>query len=109
MKLTNAQIFDLAFSLEELVEQKLPVKLAFALSQMFLTLENHRRSIALVIEKLPKNENGVPHEQSFSELLAIENEVAIEPIESSVLFEALDSMTPKQAMAMLPILKKEAV
>ncbi len=152
MKLTNAQIFDLACSLEGLMEQTLPVKLAFQISQIFLSLESLRRSIALVIEKLPKGENGVPEEEPFTELLAIENEVAIEPIDflsleslrrsialvieklpkgengvpeeepftellaienevaiepidSAELFKALDTMTPRQAMALVPILK----
>ena len=105
MKLTNAQIFDLACSLEGLMEQTLPVKLAFQISQIFLSLESLRRSIALVIEKLPKGENGVPEEEPFTELLAIENEVAIEPIDSIELFKALDIMTPRQAMALVPILK----
>lgn len=106
MKLTNAQIFDLAYSLEELMEKQLPVKLAFRLSKIFLTLESHRRSIALVVERLPRDENGVPQSEPFTELLAIENEVAIEAINSDEFFQAISSMTPKQAMAMLPIMKE---
>ncbi len=43
--------------------------------------------------------------RTFTELLAIENEVAIEPIDSEELFKALDTMTPRQAMALVPILK----
>lgn len=106
MKLTNAQVFDLAQSLEGLMEQSLPVQLAFQISQIFLSLESLRRSIALVVEKLPKSENGIPEEEPFTELLAIENEVPIEPIDSSALFQALETMTPRQAMALTPILKE---
>ena len=87
------------------MEQTLPVKLAFQLSQIFLSLESLRRSIALVIEKLPKDENGIPEEKPFAELLAIENEVSIDPIDSAELFKSLNTMTPRQAMALLPILK----
>lgn len=105
MKLTNAQIFDLACSLEGLMEQTLPVKLAFQLSQIFLSLESLRRSIALVIEKLPKGENGIPEEGPFAELLAIENEVSIDPIDSAELFKSINTMTPRQAMSLMPILK----
>lgn len=106
MKLSNVQIFDLASTLESLMERTLPVKLAFQLSRMYLTLESHRRSIALVIQKLPKNAEGVPEEDAFRELLEIVNEVAINPIESDFLFEALDSITPREAMALLPIMKE---
>ncbi len=109
MKLSNAQIFDLAFSLEGLMEKQLPVKTAYRLSQIFLKLESHRRSIALVIEKLPKNEEGMPEQQGFQELLEIENEIDIEPIDSGALFESLDSITPKEMMALLPILKEGGV
>ncbi|MEY8380387.1 hypothetical protein [Ileibacterium valens] len=70
-----------------------------------LSLESLRRSIALVIEKLPKGKNGVPEEEPFTELLAIENEVAINPIDSEELFKAMDTITPRQAMALVPILK----
>lgn len=106
MKLSNAQIFDLACSLESLMEHSLPVKLAFRLSRMYLTLESHRRSIALVIEKLPKGKDGVPEKESFMELLAIENDVAIEPVDSKEFFEALDFMTPREALSLLPVLKE---
>lgn len=106
MKLSNAQIFDLAFSLEGLMEKQLPVKTAYRLSQIFLKLENHRRSIALVIEKLPKNEDGMPEQKGFQELLEIENEVDIEPIDSGTLFESLNSISPREMMALLPILKE---
>lgn len=106
MKLSNAQIFDLAFSLEGLMEKQLPVKTAYRLSQIFLKLESHRRSIALVIEKLPKNEEGMPEQQGFQELLEIENEVDIEPIESDALFDSLNSISPREMMALLPILKE---
>ena len=106
MKLSNAQIFDLAFSLEGLMEKQLPVRMAYRLSQIFLKLESHRRSIALVIEKLPKNEDGMPEQKGFQELLEIENEVEIQPIESQEIFDALDSISPKEMMALLPILKE---
>ena len=69
----------------------------------------YKRQIALVIEKLPKGENGVPEEEPFTELLAIENDVNIEPIDSAELFKALNTMTPRQAMALLPILKEGGV
>lgn len=105
MKLSNAQIFDLAHSLEELMEKQLPVKLAFKLSRIFQTLEDHRKSIARVIEKLPRDEEGRPETESFCELLAIEIEVSIQPVEPDELFQAFNTITPKQALALLPIMK----
>lgn len=106
MKLTNAQIFDLASSLEGLMNRQLPVRTAFQLSKLFLRLESLRRSIALVIEKLPKNEDGIPEEKPLLELLQIENEVEIDPIPASVIFDSFETISPKEMTALLPVLKE---
>ncbi len=105
MKLTNAQIFDLATSLEQLMEKQMPVKLAFQLSRIFLALENQRKAIALVVGKLPKGEDGMPEAEPFRELLSIENDIPLEPVDPEEFFQAFSSITPKQALALLPILK----
>lgn len=105
MKLTNAQIFDLAFSLESLIENPMPVKLAFKLSQITLAIENHRKSMVLVIDKIPRKNDGTPEDVPFMELLQIENEIAIEPIDQNELFESVSTISPKQLLALMPILK----
>ena len=48
----------------------------------------------------------MPEQKGFQELLEIENEVDIQPVESQEIFDALDSISPKEMMALLPILKE---
>lgn len=106
MKLLNGQVFDLVTGLEKLLDQQLPPALSFQVADAFTQLEAKRRAIALAAKALPKKE-GSDEVQSgpFSELLLVETDVEVMPLDREELAAHLGTIEPRVILSLKPLWK----
>jgi hypothetical protein len=103
--MTNLDVLNVYSACENLLDKEIDVSLAFRLADTVAALEAKRKAIYMVIQKIPKDENGNPNTADWEKLMSSDAKIEVETFTRDEIMSAFEKVNVRAILALKAIIK----
>jgi hypothetical protein len=103
--MTNLDVLNVYSACENLLDKEIDVALAFRLADTVSALEAKRKAIYMVIQKIPKDENGNPNTQDWEKLMSSDAKIEVGTFTREEIMSAFEKVNVRAILALKAIIK----